>query len=692
MDPRAGGDPSAKAPVSDNKDFETSQRPVTSIFDEGFTDETQAQTPANASHSQERSRGSFHVPGYQLLEILGQGTYGVVYRAREEATGVEVAIKFFTHGTGLEWQLLQAEVKQLALLQTDPGIILLKDVDPDHEPPFYVMALAEQGCLGKRLKDGPLQVTEALAIFRQVCETLAYVHAKGIRHCDLKPGNILLDARGRARVADFGQAHLASDLAPALGTFFYMAPEQADLSKQVADTRWDVYGLGALLYAMLTGGPPREDSTLRSELADTANLSHRLERYRRYLEHAPPATGHRRVPGVDRALADLVDRCLDVNPDRRFHDAAAILAALDRRDRWRRQRPVLMFALVAPLLLLALLSGLALWQGHRTLEASHAALENQVRQSSLTSARLLAYKVQDQLIDLRTLVSKHAGQQELATLIRTDNRDGLQKALAALLNENKDIKGYVCRCVAFDARGKLLAIYPSAAASVEAVGQNFAYRDYFNGERDYLESAAAMKQPRAPLRRLHLSQPFASTIKGDKLLFCISSPVRDDGRKPPVGVLMAAIRLTDLNQWLSDVTIDDGFAVLVNRHGNVLHHRRGEKLVVSAGQPVPRYQCPVYEQALAAREGSARYDDPVDGKTYLVGYAPVVASDDADARADWGALVQHEHARVIKPMSDLKSQMIVYGIILLVTAGLLLAGLWGGLFWTLRREEPAAHG
>ena len=87
-----------------------------------------------------------------------------------------------------------------------------------------------------------------------------------------------------------------------------------------------------------------------------------------------------------------------------------------------------------------------------------------------------------------------------------------------------------------------------------------------------------------------------------------------------------------------------------------------------------------------------RYDDPVDGKTYLVGYAPVVVSDDGPARADWGAVVQREHARVVKPMDDLKSQMIAYGVTLLVTAGLLLAGLWGGLFWTLRREERGAHG
>src|SRR5439155_11562166 len=137
---------------------------------------------------------------------------------------------------------------------------------------------------------------------------LAYVHAKGVRHCDLKPGNVLLKARKRALIADFGQAHLSSDQSPALGTFFYMAPEQADLSKQIPDTRWDVYGLGAIVYAMLTGQPPREDPRLREELARTEELSHRLLRYREWVRAAPKPQGHRRVPGMDRRLAEVIDR------------------------------------------------------------------------------------------------------------------------------------------------------------------------------------------------------------------------------------------------------------------------------------------------------------------------------------------------------------------------------------------------
>src|SRR5262245_61177859 len=197
--------------------------------DAGVEDRTEpAAAPANAREGTVRqeagdieaaerlSQGKPVVPGYEVKEKLGQGSYGEVWRAFERRTGIEVAIKFLIHGGGLQWQLLQAEVKQLALLHSDPGIVQLLDVEPDAKPPYYVMEYVRQGSLSKRLEKGPLPVAEALEIFREMAEALAYVHAKGVRHCDLKPGNILLDARGRARIADFGQAHLSSDAWPAL--------------------------------------------------------------------------------------------------------------------------------------------------------------------------------------------------------------------------------------------------------------------------------------------------------------------------------------------------------------------------------------------------------------------------------------------------------------------------------------------
>ena len=265
-------------------------------------------------------------------------------------------IKFFAHGAGQRWEMLQEEVKQLAALDSAQGMVHLRDAVADADPPYYVMSYAEGGSLAQRLEKGPLPVAEALAIFQDVVQALAYVHAHGIRHCDLKPGNILLDRLGKPLVADFGQAHLSNDATPALGTFFYMAPEQADLGSQIPDTRWDVYGLGALMYAMLTGQPPRKDPTLSGELKDTVELSSRLRRYREGIAGTPKPTAHHRVPGVDHRLARIIDSCLELDPKKRLSNAESILHALKRRHDRIRQRPMMVAGVVAPLLILALMS------------------------------------------------------------------------------------------------------------------------------------------------------------------------------------------------------------------------------------------------------------------------------------------------------------------------------------------------
>jgi hypothetical protein len=348
--------------------------------------EGEAPTVADLTVPAPRRPGPARVSGYELIECLGAGTYGEVWLGQEERTGIRVAVKFLNHDTGVEWQLIQAEVKQLALLHTDPGIVQLLDVELDRRPPYYIMAYAEQGSLAQRLEQGPLPLAEALDIFKQLAEALAYVHAKGVRHCDLKPGNVLLKARKRVLLGDFGQAHLSSDATPALGTFFYMAPEQADLAKQIPDTRWDVYGLGAILYAMLTGQPPREDAGIRAELAQIKVLSERLKAYRDAVERAPKPDKHRGVAGMDRQLAEILDRCLEVDPVRRLRDAGAVLAALTRRERLQSQRPLLVFGFLAQILVCAVVGCLAFWGVQAGIQHTEEALMGRMAHDDASAA------------------------------------------------------------------------------------------------------------------------------------------------------------------------------------------------------------------------------------------------------------------------------------------------------------------
>jgi eukaryotic-like serine/threonine-protein kinase len=623
------------------------------------------------------------VPGYRLTRRLGAGTYGEVWLAEEDRTGIRVAIKFLHHGTGLEWQLVQAEVKQLALLHADPGIVQLLDVELDAAPPYYVMAYAEGGSLAGKLEKGPLPLAEALEVFRQLAEALAYVHAKGVRHCDLKPGNVLLNARSRVLIADFGQAHLSTDAAPALGTFFYMAPEQADLGEQIPDTRWDVYGLGAILYAMLTGRPPRESAEARAALAASPNLPERLRVYREWVRRAPRPDEHRRLPGMDRRLAEIIDRCLEIDPGRRLHDAGAVLAALARRERQRRQRPLLVFGFVAQLVLFLLMGGAAVWAAASGLERSERALVEQVLDSDRVAASLIASGLEKDLMARRQTLERFA--HEKALRVATAARQ--EKELNRLMKEfnRREIAAPVLSWVVAGARGELLAYDLNEKLPKDfKMPRSFAWRDWFNGRGDYLGPDRDAKEL-PPITQTHVSQPFRRTIK-DEVAIGISTPILDpSGKGKVVGVLYTPVRLQSVEEWLDRVKIKDGFAVLVDRRGFCLRHRARKQILPPKGHDLPKWDSETFRAAVAREGSAAEHTDPVDGRVYLASYVPLL-------RVGWGALVQHDREAALRPVEDLKRQLLVVGVSLLVGVPLLLTGLWSCLIWTLRRKERIAQG
>ncbi len=232
---------------------------------------------------------SFAGGRYTIESLLGVGGMGRVYRARQTALGRAVAVKLLSPDLARDEgfrRRFEREAGTLAALE-HPRIVTVHDVGVEAEVPYIVMALVvgPKGApvsLRDLLDAGTVEEELALRIIQETCAALEYAHGKGVIHRDIKPGNILLDAEGHAKIADFGIARVtgAAD-APhltttgtVLGTLRYMAPEQlADAAR--ADARSDLYSLGVVFYEMLTGQSPVGRFELPSEVR--AGLDHRLD-------------------------------------------------------------------------------------------------------------------------------------------------------------------------------------------------------------------------------------------------------------------------------------------------------------------------------------------------------------------------------------------------------------------------------
>jgi len=552
------------------------------------------------------------VPGYELESFLGEGAYGEVWVAIERNTGRRVAIKFYAHRGGLDWSLLSREVEKLAFLFADRYVVQLVGVGWDATPPYYVMEFLEKGSLAERLQQGPLPVAEAVELFRGTAVGLAHAHGKGVLHCDLKPANILLDQDGKPRLADFGQSRLSHEQVPTLGTLFYMAPEQADL-KAVPDARWDVYALGALLYCMLTGGPPhRSDQQVRL-LERSTDLEERLAAYRRMIRKAPPASAHREVPGVDRALAEIVDRCLAADPARRYPNVQAVLDALDARAARRAMRPMMILGAVGPALLLLVVSVFA-WQGANTAvrRSEQALVQRALDDNRLIAdyvAGLAAMELQrrydaveqvansPQLVQLlgetiekpglgqmmEQLSDPGRGEKELEPLrekFRADpDRLRFQKQFEEQLipswmeppkAEGGEEAGQVASWFFCDARGLSTVRVPQG----KTIGKNFAWRSFFHGgDRD--QPDPWRPKPGEHLARTGLSAVFKSQAS-NAWIVAVMAPVLDrrQGNKF-LGVVALTVRV---NRFVQLEGKENLFAVLVelrpgDHTGMILQHR-----------------------------------------------------------------------------------------------------------------------
>ena len=291
-----------------------------------------AQTGAAAGNGLHRGDRVRYFGDYEIHQELGRGGMGVVYQGRQVSLNRPVALKVLRAGvlaSDDELRRFQNEAEAVALLD-HPGIVPIYEIGEDDGQKYFSMKLVRGGSLAERLatyKDDPKAASSLLA---EVAEAVHHAHVRGILHRDLKPANILIDTEGHGQITDFGLAKRVEADAEMtasgaiLGTPAYMAPEQATGRRGTITTATDVYGLGSVLYALLTGQAPFAGDSV----VDTLTM----------VKEQPPAPPRKLNAKVPRDLEVICLKCLDKNPRRR--DASAQSVADDLRA-WLENRPIL---------------------------------------------------------------------------------------------------------------------------------------------------------------------------------------------------------------------------------------------------------------------------------------------------------------------------------------------------------------
>src|SRR5438046_639647 len=268
---------------------------------------------------------------YELLEEIGRGGQGVVYRARQKSLNRTVALKIIgiSHGrTKAHLKRFRLEAEAAAKLN-HPFVVPIHEIEQGKGRCSFNMGLVEGGRVDQIAKREPMSPRQATEVIAKLARTVHYAHQHSVVHRDIKPGNILLDIKGEPHLTDFGVARLLeteNDTTCTIevsGTPSYMAPEQAHANNGHVSSATDVYGLGAVLYQLLAGQPPFIGGTP-------------FETVRLLLE-TEPRQPRLLNPKVDRDVSTICLKCLEKDPKRRYSSALALAEDLEH---WLRHEPI----------------------------------------------------------------------------------------------------------------------------------------------------------------------------------------------------------------------------------------------------------------------------------------------------------------------------------------------------------------
>jgi serine/threonine protein kinase len=576
------------------------------------------------------------LPGYELLERVGQGGMGVVYKARQTALDRFVAIKtILPHGALRDEQRrrFDREAKVMASLQ-HPNVVQIHEIGEGDDFPYLVMEYLQGGRLSDRIEGRPMETHEASELIAVLARCVSHAHARGVIHRDLKPSNVLFTLDGTPKICDFGLAKCfesADDCTSSgqlLGTPSYMAPEQVRQTDEPVGPSADVYALGVVLYECLSGYPPF--------------LAHSPLEVLQLVMAQDPVPLRRLQPGVPRDLETICAKCLMKEPRRRYASAGEMasdldrflqgrpiqarpISGLERCWRWCRAKPIT--AGLIGIIAIALLSVIALvtWY-NRQITAAHAG----VLASQATLQKVLTREVARRLdADLRELATVPA---TMATLLedRTDwSSEQLETALREMLGKSHLIFGM---CVAFEPRQwrpdrRDFALFVYRRAGGLKVKQ-LVPPSYLPLYREWEWYRAVKNAPRGRWCEPYIGEG------GDKTpMVTYSSPILRRGRF--VGVVTADLAITyfdSLRKEMDDLKLSpDSYWFVVSGGGRFLAHAIDDQEFPAASADLTGRHLDSSQRALAQRwvrgeEGTGQAVDFAHDRPATFIFSPVRAA------------------------------------------------------------------
>jgi eukaryotic-like serine/threonine-protein kinase len=426
-----------------------------------------------------------NVPGYQILGVLGRGGMGVVYRARQLKLNRMVALKMILAG-GMadtrEIERFRREAEAVAQLQ-HPNIVQIHEVGDHSGNPYLALEFVDGTSLDKLIAHTPYSPRAAARLVEILARAIQHAHERGVIHRDLKPANILLNDEERRssderppsasrlppaslapKITDFGLAKLL-DGGPAgptrtgdlVGTPSYMAPEQAAARAETIGPATDVYGLGAIMYELLTGRPPFQGESAHAVVEQVCS--------------ADPVMPRRLVPGVPRDLETIALKCLNKDPRRRYASALALAEDLERFQlnqpiqarpagpiertvKWVKRRPAVATALAAVAAVIAMAFAGVTWEWQQT----QTALKLSQHARDELDANLYVSQIGQAL---REWEANHGGRaRAILDECQDARRDWEWRYLDRLCRQELfTLRGHTLavRCVAFSPDGRTLA-------------------------------------------------------------------------------------------------------------------------------------------------------------------------------------------------------------------------------------------